>query len=134
MPSLASPTSRWHSSNPSSAAGPKLLSFNPALDEVPELRKPFTSILGLSIAPHRYPYYEGTAGLYFRLGKDSQRTAMLTCAHVARPPPVYPNTGMTHTGTGQAREEFVALGYNAYNDSVKAMMAAIGDLFTYINV
>ncbi len=90
------------------AAGPKLLSFNPTLDG-------------------------GTAGLYFRLGKENKRTAMLTCAHVARPPPIYPNTGMTHTNTSQAREEFVALGNKAYDDSVKAMMAAIGDLFIYID-
>lgn len=115
------------------AAGPKLLSFDPFLDEVPELRKPFTSILGLSIAPLIYPYYEGTVALYFRLDKDNKRTAMLTCAHVARPSPVYPNTGMTHTNASQAREEFVTLGNKAYGDSVKAMMSTIGDLFLYID-
>jgi len=82
--------------------GPKLLLFNPTLNEVPKLWKPFTSILGLSIMPLSYPYYEGTAGLYFRLGKDNKRTAILTCTHVTRPPPVYPNTGMTHTNTSQA--------------------------------
>jgi hypothetical protein len=92
------------------AAGPKLLSFNPLLDDVPDLRKPFTTTLGLSIAPLKYPHFEGTAALYFRLDKDNKRTAILTCAHVARPTPVYANTGMTRTSTGQARVEFVALG------------------------
>lgn len=114
-------------------AGPKLLSFNPILDEVPELRKPFTSILCLSIAPLSYPNYEGTVALYFRLGKDNKLTAMLTRAHVARPPPVYPNTGVTCTNASQARDEFVAPGNKAYGNSVKAMIGTISDLFSYID-
>lgn len=111
------------------AAGPKLLSFNPLLDRVPDLRKPFTTTLGLSIAPLKYPHFEGTAALYFRLDKDNKRTAILTCAHVARPTSVYANTGMT-----QAREEFVALGNGAYNNAVKAMMNAIRDLLRSIDI
>ena len=115
------------------AAGPKLLSFDPLLDDVPDLRKPFTTALGLSIAPLKYPHFEGTASLYFRLGKDDKRTAILTCAHVARPPPVYANTGMTHRTTSQAREEFVALGNMGYNNAVKAMMSTIGNLLRSID-
>ncbi|KAG8748585.1 hypothetical protein FRC10_003719 [Ceratobasidium sp. 414] len=114
------------------AADPKLLSFNPGFDDVPDLRKPFTTALGLSIAPLKYPYYEGTAALYFRLGRDNKRTAILTCAHVARPPPVYANTGMTRGNTSQAREEFVALGNMGYNNAIKAMMGTISDLLTSI--
>jgi hypothetical protein len=116
------------------AAGPKLLSFNPLLDDVPDLRKPFTTALGLSIAPLKYPHLEGTAALYFRLSKDDNRTAILTCAHVARPPPVYGNTGMTLTRTSRPREEFVALGNGGYNSAVKAMMTTIGDLLRSIEV
>ncbi|KAF9783224.1 hypothetical protein BJ322DRAFT_1110106 [Thelephora terrestris] len=104
--------------------GPKLLSFNPILDKVPDLRKPFTPALGLSIAPRKYPYHEGTAGLYFRLSKDDDRVVVLTCAHVARPPSVYHNTGMTHK-KGR-HEEIVALGTMGYDNAVKAMMATIG--------
>ncbi|KIY44819.1 hypothetical protein FISHEDRAFT_77229 [Fistulina hepatica ATCC 64428] len=115
------------------AAGPKLLSFDPLLDDVPDLRKPFTTALGLSIAPLKYPHFEGTASLYFRLGKDDKRIAILTCAHVARPPPVYANTGMTRGTTSQAREEFVALGNTGYNNAVKAMMSTIGDLLRSID-
>ena len=114
------------------AAGPNLLSFDPLLDDVPDLRKPFTTALGLSIAPLKYPHFEGTAALYFRLGKDDNRTAILTCAHVARPPPVYVNTGMTRS-TNQAREEIVALGNIGYNNAVKAMMSTIGDLLRSID-
>jgi hypothetical protein len=115
------------------AAGPKLLSFDPLLDDVPDLRKPFTTTLGLSIAPLKYPHLEGTAALYFRLDKDNKRTAILTCAHVARPPPVYANTGMTRRNPSQAREEFVALGNGGYNNAVKAMMSTIRDLLRSID-
>ncbi|KAF8599367.1 hypothetical protein BDV93DRAFT_497846 [Ceratobasidium sp. AG-I] len=111
------------------AAGPKLLSFDPNLDDVLELRKPFTPILGLAIAPLACPHFEGTAALYLRLGNDDKkRTVMLTCAHVARPPPAYPNTGMTHIQASNAREEIVAFGNKAYGDSVKAMMRTIDNL------
>ncbi|KAI9438364.1 hypothetical protein H4582DRAFT_2111739 [Lactarius indigo] len=115
------------------AAGSKLLSFDPLFNDFPDLRKPFTATLGLSIAPLKYPHFEGTAALYFRLDKDNKRTAMLTCAHVARPPPVYANTGMTRRNTSQVREEIVALGNGGYNNAVKAMMSTIGDLFLCID-
>ncbi|KAH9931246.1 uncharacterized protein B0H18DRAFT_1083548 [Fomitopsis serialis] len=116
------------------ALGPKLLSFDPLLDDVPELRRLFTATLGLSIAPLKYPHLEGTASLYFRLGKDDKRIAVLTCAHVARSPPVYANTGMTCSTTRQAREEFVALGDIGYNNAVKAMMSTISNLLCYIDI
>jgi len=109
-------------------AGPKLLSFDPLLDNVPDLRKPFTTTLGLPIAPLKYPHFEGTAALYFRLGNDNNRTAILTCAHVACPLPVYTNTGMTHRNPSQPRQEFVALGNKGYNNAVMSMMNTIGHL------
>ena len=114
-------------------AGPKLLSFDPLFDEVPDLRKPFTTTLGLSIAPLRHPRFEGTGALFFRFSEDDNRTAMLTCAHVARPPPVYPNTGMTRRNTSQSREEVIALGNMGYNNAVNAMMNTIRDLLLSID-
>jgi hypothetical protein len=116
------------------AAGPKLLSFNPLLDVVPDLRKPFTTALGLQIAPLKYPHFEGTAALYFRLNKNDKRTAILTCAHVARPPPVYSNTGMTRTNTKQPREEIVLLGDKGYKNAVEAMKGTVDDLLCSIEV
>ncbi|KAL4251294.1 hypothetical protein ABKN59_006725 [Abortiporus biennis] len=107
--------------------GPKLLSFNPFINSVPNLRKPFTSALGLSIASRRYPHFEGTSALYFRLSNDNDHVAVLTCAHVARPPPVYPNTGMTRKNNNQPREEIVALGTMGFDNAIKAMLAKIGD-------
>ena len=117
----------------SAAAGPKLLPFNPLVDDIPDLRKPFTT-LGLSIAPLKYSHFEGTGALYFRLGKDDKRTAILTCAHVARPPPIFANTGMTRSNKNKAREEFVALGNMGYSNAINAMMDTIGDLIRSIKV
>ncbi|KAI0056985.1 hypothetical protein BV25DRAFT_1831617 [Artomyces pyxidatus] len=112
----------------SAAAGPKLLSFDPLLDDVPDLRKPFTATLGLSIAPLRYPRCEGTASLYLRLGMGDRRTAILTCAHVARPPPVCADT------SGAAREELVALGNTGYTNAVAAMTGTIRGLLLSVDV
>ncbi|KAG5634427.1 hypothetical protein H0H81_002042 [Sphagnurus paluster] len=119
-------------------AGPKRLSFNPLSVTVPGLLKPFTPALGLSIAPRKYPHYEGTAGLYFRLSKDHDRVAVLTCAHVARPPAVYPNTGMAYglNEGSQPREEMeiVVLGVFGYDNAVKAMFATIRDRLRAIDL
>ena len=116
------------------AVGPKPLSFDPLLDDVPDLRKPFTTTLGLSIAPLKYPHFEGTGALYYRLGRDDKRTAILTCAHVTCPPPVYGNMGMTRKNTSQPREEVVALGNGGYNNAVKAIVGHIGHLLCSINI
>lgn len=113
------------------AVGPKLLSFDP-LDDVSDLRKPFTAALGLSIAPLKYPEFEGTAALYFRLGKDDKRTAILTCAHVAFPPPVYANMNMARKKTRPTRQKFVALGYTGYDNAITAMIVTIGNLLRSI--
>ena len=117
-----------------SVAGPKLLPFNPLLDPVPDLRKAFTPTLGLSIAPLKTPYYEGTGALYFRLSKDDERVALLTAAHVARPPPAYPNAGLQRKNTSQPREDIVALGSTGYDNAVEAMMIKIGRLVRSIEL
>lgn len=69
---------------------------DPVRDRVAEFRKPFTPVLGLPIAPLKKPHLEGTGALYFRLGKDDKRVALLTAAHVARPPTTLPNNGLVH--------------------------------------
>jgi hypothetical protein len=75
-----------------SGAGPKLMALDPEDDAVPQLRKPFTSSLGLSIAPLKYSQFGGTGGLHLRLSKDDDRVVVLTYAHIARSPPAFPNT------------------------------------------
>ncbi|PUU72514.1 hypothetical protein B9Z19DRAFT_1104352 [Tuber borchii] len=100
-------------------AEPKLLSFDPLLDYVSELQKPFTSALGLSIAPQKYPHFEGTGGLYFHLDRNSRRTAVLTCTHVACSPLKKNN---------QAHQEFIALGTGGYDKAVEILIGTIGGL------
>ncbi|KAK6343608.1 hypothetical protein TWF730_011199 [Orbilia blumenaviensis] len=117
-----------------SVAGPKLLPFDPLRHPVPELRKPFTPALGLSIAPLGCPQFEGTASLYYRLSKEDKRIAILTCAHVARPTPVYGNTGMTYKTKSQRREGVVALGNASYNNAIEAMTKKITTLTTSIEI
>ncbi|KAI5804629.1 hypothetical protein DFH27DRAFT_384356 [Peziza echinospora] len=116
------------------ARGPKLLPFKPLTDHIPEARKAFTPMLGLSIAPLKTPHYEGTGALYFRLGHDDDRVALLTAAHVARPPPAFTSTKMSRFGTSPPREEIVALGSMGYRNATNAMMATIGNLARSVEV
>lgn len=112
-----------------SASGPRLLPLDPVLDTFPEYRKHFSSALGLPIAPLDTPYYEGTGALYFRLSSQTKDIALLTCAHVARPPPEFPdNKGMTRTKNSQPKEFIVALGSGGYNRAIAGMMTEIAKL------
>ncbi|KAI5804860.1 hypothetical protein DFH27DRAFT_512722 [Peziza echinospora] len=110
------------------SAGPKMLSFDPVNDPVPELREPLAPTLGLFIAPLKTPYYEGTGALYFRECGDNKRVFLLTCAHVARPPPVHLNKGLVRTTKSNPREKVIALGSSAYTNTLMSMIRAIGRL------
>jgi hypothetical protein len=111
--------------------GPPLLPVDPIDGPVPKFRKPFSALLGLPIAPLNTPYYEGTGGLYLKLDSRDDAVALLTCAHVVRPPPVFPdNRGMTLklAKTGQRKERMVALGYGGYNCAIHGVMDEIARL------
>ena len=116
------------------APGPKLLPFNPLRDPVPELLKPFTPTLGLSIAPLKTPYYEGTGALYLRVSSANKRTVLLTAPHVARPPLAFANTGMSRKRNNQAAEEIIALGDEGYSKAIASVLSAIGDLASSIDI
>ncbi|KIM27485.1 hypothetical protein M408DRAFT_165369 [Serendipita vermifera MAFF 305830] len=124
----------FRESEVTSSVGPKLLPFNPLVDSVPDFRKHFTPTLSLSISPYKTPYHEGSSALYFRLSKDNDRVALLTAAHVARPPPVYANTGTLRKNASHSHEEIVALGSMGYQNTTSGMMAAIGDLARSVTV
>ena len=116
---------------------PKLLSLEPVLNDVPEYRKPFSATLGLPIALCEAPLCEGTGGLYLRLSGDpkDERIALLTCAHVVRPPHIFSaNTGMSRTDPNQPKEYMVALGYRGYDKAVADMVAEIARQMHNINV
>jgi hypothetical protein len=115
--------------------GPRLLPLDPIADSVPEYRKHFSSVLGLPIAPLGTPHYEGTGALYFRLGSDTKDIALLTCAHVIRPPPAFPdNKGMKRSNSRQPKEYMVALGDGGYARAVEDMMVEIAKLLREIEV
>ncbi|WVN86109.1 uncharacterized protein L203_101268 [Cryptococcus depauperatus CBS 7841] len=111
-----------------SVIGPKLLSFDPIKDSVPEFRKPFTPALGLSIASFKTPHFEGTGALYLRESKDSKRVFLLTCAHVARPLSIYHNKGLARKTKNHPRERIVVLGYSGYDSVLTHRTCAIGNL------
>jgi hypothetical protein len=59
-------------------------------------------------------------------GPHESGLAMLTCAHVIRPPLFFPNnTGMTRTNISQAKELMVALGSGGYIRAVGQVRADI---------
>jgi hypothetical protein len=108
------------------SVGPTLLSFDPSVDPVPELRSPFTPTLGIQIAPLETPYFEGTGAVYLREGSESDRVFLLTANHVVRPPPVHHNQPLSRKHSSQPREEIVILGTNAYTDVINRMLSTIG--------
>ncbi|KZT05709.1 uncharacterized protein LAESUDRAFT_726637 [Laetiporus sulphureus 93-53] len=106
--------------------GPKLLSFDPSVDPVPELRSPFTPALGIQIAPLKTPHYEGTGAVYLRESSQSNRVFLLTAGHVARPPPTHCDPLLSRKHSSQACQEIVVLGTDAYTDAINRMMSTIG--------
>ena len=115
---------------------PRLLPLDPINHHVPDFRKPFSAALGLPIAPLNAAYCEGTGALYFRLSSDpkDERIALLTCAHIIRPPPAFANTGMTRTNSSQPKEYMVALGSGGYGRVITGMMAEIANLIRDIDL
>ena len=107
------------------------MSFNPLFDSegIPALRKPFTPTLSLAIAPRKSPHFEGTGGLFFcpNTEEGDKRVALLTCAHVAHPPPLFENKDYTRKKDSQPREDIILLGMGSYDDAVTAIMKFIGD-------
>src|SRR5712675_937193 len=106
------------------------MSFDPLdLEGLPALRKPFTPTLGLSIAPLKSPYYEGSGGLFLRLSSDEadKRIGLLTCAHVSHPPPLFKNTAYTRKKESHPREDVLLLGTEAFNNAVSDIMKFIGN-------
>jgi len=80
---------------------------------------PFTSTLGTAVAPLKQPRYEGSLGAFFTRGDGTDLLA-LTAAHVARPPPMFPdNEGLSLKAANMHNEEVVVLGNEAYPLAIK---------------
>ncbi|KIY62483.1 hypothetical protein CYLTODRAFT_175680 [Cylindrobasidium torrendii FP15055 ss-10] len=109
----------------------KFMGFNPnfELEGIANLRKPFTPSLGVSIALHDKPHYEGTGSVFVRLSSDpsDKRIFLLTCAHVAHPPPEFENRVYSRKNPSQPRENVILLGDKTYKESVDDIMKMIGE-------
>jgi hypothetical protein len=108
----------------------KLTSLDPELEGAPvsAFRHPFASTLGLAIAPLKETKYEGTLGLFMTRGDGSELLG-ITAAHVARPPPMFPeNKGLSERSAEMHHEDFVVLGGESYRLAVKAVEKEIGNL------
>ncbi|KAF5373474.1 hypothetical protein D9615_009467 [Tricholomella constricta] len=100
--------------------GPSLPSLNTLLDEpVIEVNAPFSSALPLAIAPLNGLdlHYEGTGGMFLRRTNGSEYPLLLTVAHVARPPTMFPdNAGLTEQASAEHREAISLLGEKGFLD------------------
>lgn len=99
------------------------LKYNfPADLNVITYKKPFTQMLGVPIAPLKFPYYEGTGSVFLNLGGEERKKVLLTCAHVARPPPVSKNVPFTRKETSQPSEYIIQQGSSRYKRSLQAIV------------
>ncbi|KAI2601843.1 hypothetical protein GGR54DRAFT_634465 [Hypoxylon sp. NC1633] len=114
--------------------GPKMLSFQPLLNNVPGLRKIFTPTLGIPISPAKYPHYAGTGALFYRMSGDQKRVFLLTCAHVARPPSEDPNTGKKLTNQSHVTEEIISPGSETFDSAIRSLMTNLEDQTRNIKV
>ena len=107
------------------------MGFNPVVEvaELSGLRKPFTPTLGLAIAPLDSPHFEGSGGIFLRLSNDEndKRIALLTCAHVIRPPPLFANEAYSHESDSQPREDIVLLGTGAFQQAIDNIQEFVSD-------
>jgi len=105
----------------------------PALD--PELygsltkfHHPFTSTLGIPVAPLKQPMCEGSLGLFLTRGNGTELMA-LTAAHVARPPSVFSdNKGMSLKAAKRCYEEIIVLGDDAYARAITDIQHEVRNL------
>ncbi|KAF5329343.1 hypothetical protein D9619_009277 [Psilocybe cf. subviscida] len=85
--------------------------------------KHFSTTLGLSIAIFENPQTEGTGALYFRLGRDNDRTVLLAPAHVRSDTMCLDDSWQLREG-----ERIISPGNTAYNHAVEAVTHRIGRL------
>ena len=92
--------------------------------------------LGIAIALHKISYYEGTGTLYFCLSSNTDKVALLTCAHITRPLSAFKNNMgvIWKEGSGKPAEEIIMLGDGAYQNAVNAILAFIWRQMNNINV
>jgi hypothetical protein len=106
-------------------SGSQLLNHVPSFDPTADVRGPFTSALGIHIAPKAFPYSEGTGGLYIREGGERNRVFLLTARHVVLPQSEYRNELYTRKTNSWPRREVILLGYDAFQNAFGAISGKI---------
>ena len=105
------------------SVGPRLL--EPVFDSDPtvDVCGPLTSVLGLQIAAGRTPFAEGTRGLYFSEGGDSNKVSLITARHVIFPPNEVPNND--YARTNRRRHQVLLLGSKAFEKIFRSIKSSI---------
>lgn len=113
------------------SVGPQLLDYVPYQTPISQITNPFTPALGIRIAPLKTPHFEGTAALYLRENKQSNRVFVLSARHVALPPSTHQNSlykrnkPSMHAYSMYAGD-IIILGSQAYTNALRDMMGEIG--------
>ncbi|KAI9065015.1 hypothetical protein FKP32DRAFT_1675147 [Trametes sanguinea] len=111
-------------------SGPRLPPLDPLFDgETVQLAHPFTSTLGIPIAPLVNPRIEGTIGLFLTRGGGKDDILALTAAHVVLPPAMFPDNELwSESRTSIAQYGLAVLGIDAYEEALTRIVTKIGRL------
>jgi len=117
-----------------SVSGPKLPTLDPELHaHLTEFHHPFTSTLGIPVAPFKRTWHEGSLGLF--LTRDGTELLALTAAHVVRPHSIFTdNKGLSLNAANRYREEVIALGDRAYRLAINKIQTKVGLLQECIKI
>ena len=111
------------------SVGPALLPSVSNLNTTVDVRGPLTTALGLFIATSDRPDAQGTMGLYFAEGGDSDKVLGLTCHHVLFKTDDKTNDPYDLTGAGAPRKHVQLLGsrrFEKLRDDIKLHIGGHG--------
>ncbi len=114
------------------SVGPQLLNHVPSVDPTADVCSPFTSALGLQIAPKAFPYFEATGCLYLCEGGGSDRVFLLTARHAVLPPSKYSND-LYQKNNSIPCCEVIHPGSKAYQNALEAIVGKIGHKTTMVD-
>jgi len=114
-------------------AGSKALNHTPSVDPTADVRRPFSSTLGLQIAPKTFPFIESTGCLYLCEGSGDNRVFLLTTRHGLLPPGEYANDTYHRINLSAPRRDVMHLGTRAYKNALDAVVAKLKDETTKVD-
>ena len=109
------------------SGGARLPLLDPVINgDIAALMHPFSTTLGIAVAPAKKPSAEGTLGLFLKRGQASEDIVAITCCHVACPDNA--RNGLTVKAADRHHQEIIALSTRYFTDSVNALKSEIGNL------